>query len=248
LSGCDGHHIFAQFGPGPLHDGKQSVSHHERPLGGHFRFTANGETVVRLEQRLGYVHKGIEAIFPAICDLQGDFRKMQGEPILFPVNLLMVSIAWKKFSRPQGAGRDCGCCREDFGKLQGGAAWNCEWWQGWRRFHFALAGLTMASVRKRTWKIANRRGESGWVVDYTDNRGCQRKHFQTKKAADSFRIKTEGAPTGGGAIVQTMWGTAADRFALQSRVSMRGGFRGHVGYAYDTAGRPPGAYPCCRLP
>ena len=27
---------------------------------GHFRFTANGETVVRLEQRLGYVHKGIE--------------------------------------------------------------------------------------------------------------------------------------------------------------------------------------------
>ncbi len=27
---------------------------------GHFRFTANGEHVVRLEQRLGYVHKGIE--------------------------------------------------------------------------------------------------------------------------------------------------------------------------------------------
>ncbi|PWB59702.1 MAG: hydrogenase expression protein HypE [Bradyrhizobiaceae bacterium] len=29
---------------------------------GHFRFTANGETVVRLEQRLGYVHKGIEKL------------------------------------------------------------------------------------------------------------------------------------------------------------------------------------------
>ena len=29
---------------------------------GHFRFTANGETVVRLEQRLGYVHKGIELL------------------------------------------------------------------------------------------------------------------------------------------------------------------------------------------
>ena len=29
---------------------------------GHFRFTANGETVVRLEQRLGYTHKGIEAL------------------------------------------------------------------------------------------------------------------------------------------------------------------------------------------
>jgi Ni,Fe-hydrogenase III large subunit len=30
---------------------------------GHFRFTANGETVVRLEERLGYVHKGIEQLF-----------------------------------------------------------------------------------------------------------------------------------------------------------------------------------------
>ncbi|MGA7324568.1 MAG: hydrogenase expression protein HypE [Rhodomicrobium sp.] len=30
---------------------------------GHFRFTANGETVVRLEERLGYVHKGVESLF-----------------------------------------------------------------------------------------------------------------------------------------------------------------------------------------
>jgi Ni,Fe-hydrogenase III large subunit len=29
---------------------------------GHFRFTANGERVVRLEERLGYVHKGIEGL------------------------------------------------------------------------------------------------------------------------------------------------------------------------------------------
>jgi Ni,Fe-hydrogenase III large subunit len=29
---------------------------------GHFRFHANGETVVRLEERLGYVHKGIESL------------------------------------------------------------------------------------------------------------------------------------------------------------------------------------------
>ncbi len=29
---------------------------------GHFRFHANGETVVRLEERLGYVHKGIDAL------------------------------------------------------------------------------------------------------------------------------------------------------------------------------------------
>ncbi|KAA5599615.1 hydrogenase expression protein HypE [Blastochloris sulfoviridis] len=29
---------------------------------GHFRFTANGEAVVRLEERLGYVHKGVEGL------------------------------------------------------------------------------------------------------------------------------------------------------------------------------------------
>jgi len=29
---------------------------------GHFRFSANGEVVVRLEERLGYVHKGVEAL------------------------------------------------------------------------------------------------------------------------------------------------------------------------------------------
>jgi Ni,Fe-hydrogenase III large subunit len=29
---------------------------------GHFRFTVNGEAVVRLEQRLGYAHKGIDAL------------------------------------------------------------------------------------------------------------------------------------------------------------------------------------------
>ena len=40
---------------------------------GHFRFTANGETVVRLEQRLGYVHKGIEGLM-AGASLEGGAR------------------------------------------------------------------------------------------------------------------------------------------------------------------------------
>jgi Ni,Fe-hydrogenase III large subunit len=49
----------------------QGESLHQIPVGpvhagiiepGHFRFTANGETVVRLEERLGYVHKGIEGL------------------------------------------------------------------------------------------------------------------------------------------------------------------------------------------
>jgi Ni,Fe-hydrogenase III large subunit len=49
----------------------EGESLHQIPVGpvhagiiepGHFRFTANGETVVRLEARLGYVHKGVESL------------------------------------------------------------------------------------------------------------------------------------------------------------------------------------------
>jgi Ni,Fe-hydrogenase III large subunit len=56
----------------------EGESLHQIPVGpvhagiiepGHFRFTAGGETVVRLEQRLGYVHKGIEALM-AGADLE----------------------------------------------------------------------------------------------------------------------------------------------------------------------------------
>jgi Ni,Fe-hydrogenase III large subunit len=34
---------------------------------GHFRFTCDGETVVRLEQRLGYVHKGVDELFAGLA-------------------------------------------------------------------------------------------------------------------------------------------------------------------------------------
>jgi Ni,Fe-hydrogenase III large subunit len=49
----------------------EGESLHQIPVGpvhagiiepGHFRFTASGETVVRLEQRLGYAHKGVESL------------------------------------------------------------------------------------------------------------------------------------------------------------------------------------------
>jgi len=43
-----------QIAVGPVHAGIIEP--------GHFRFTANGETVVRLEERLGYVHRGIEGL------------------------------------------------------------------------------------------------------------------------------------------------------------------------------------------
>src|SRR5258705_10280575 len=43
-----------QIAVGPVHAGIIEP--------GHFRFTASGETVVRLEQRLGYTHKGIDGL------------------------------------------------------------------------------------------------------------------------------------------------------------------------------------------
>ena len=58
--------------------GAEGEGLHQIPVGpvhagiiepGHFRFTANGETVVRLEERLGYVHKGIEGLI-ANADLE----------------------------------------------------------------------------------------------------------------------------------------------------------------------------------
>ena len=53
----------------------EGESLHQIPVGpvhagiiepGHFRFTANGETVVRLEPRLGFVHKGIESLMVGV--------------------------------------------------------------------------------------------------------------------------------------------------------------------------------------
>lgn len=56
----------------------EGESLHQIPVGpvhagiiepGHFRFTASGETVVRLEERLGYTHKGVEGLM-AGADLE----------------------------------------------------------------------------------------------------------------------------------------------------------------------------------
>ena len=54
-----------QIAVGPVHAGIIEP--------GHFRFTASGETVVRLEERLGYAHKGIEGLMIG-ADLDGAVR------------------------------------------------------------------------------------------------------------------------------------------------------------------------------
>ncbi len=50
---CEGESLH-EIAVGPVHAGIIEP--------GHFRFTATGETVVRLEERLGYVHKGVDAL------------------------------------------------------------------------------------------------------------------------------------------------------------------------------------------
>ena len=58
----------------------EGESLHEVPVGpvhagiiepGHFRFTAQGETVVRLETRLGYAHKGVEGLMRGATPARG---------------------------------------------------------------------------------------------------------------------------------------------------------------------------------
>jgi Ni,Fe-hydrogenase III large subunit len=51
-------HGLHQIPVGPVHAGIIEP--------GHFRFTADGETVARLEERLGYVHKGIESLLAGV--------------------------------------------------------------------------------------------------------------------------------------------------------------------------------------
>jgi Ni,Fe-hydrogenase III large subunit len=52
-----------QIAVGPVHAGIIEP--------GHFRFTASGEAVVRLEQRLGYTHKGIEGLLRGLTVEEG---------------------------------------------------------------------------------------------------------------------------------------------------------------------------------
>src|ERR1022692_3906980 len=70
------HRIAAAAGPTRVAESyaflpAEGESLHQIPVGpvhagiiepGHFRFTANGEAVVRLEARLGYVHRGLEGL------------------------------------------------------------------------------------------------------------------------------------------------------------------------------------------
>jgi hypothetical protein len=64
-------------------------------------------------------------MFPAICDLQGDFQKLQGEPIQLPATFTMISMGLKQCSWPKEQGAFFGFAGKEQGAflvLQGGAA------------------------------------------------------------------------------------------------------------------------------
>ena len=49
----------------------------------------------------------------------------------------------------------------------------------------------MASIRKRTWTTGGK-VKTAWVVDYFDQHGKRRlKTFETKKAADAWRVTAQ---------------------------------------------------------
>lgn len=51
----------------------------------------------------------------------------------------------------------------------------------------------MATVRKRKWTTAKGETRTAWIVDILDKNGNrERKQFESKQAADDFRIETEG--------------------------------------------------------
>jgi integrase len=49
----------------------------------------------------------------------------------------------------------------------------------------------MASVRKRRWRTASGETKTAWIVDYGPPDERRREHFQTKRAADAFRVTVE---------------------------------------------------------
>jgi Ni,Fe-hydrogenase III large subunit len=55
-------YAFRQAEGPPMHQVPVGPVHAGTIEPGHFRFTANGETVVRLEERLGYAHKGVDGL------------------------------------------------------------------------------------------------------------------------------------------------------------------------------------------
>ena len=93
-----------QIAVGPVHAGIIEP--------GHFRFTANGETIVRLEARLGYTHKGVESLMAGAelahaAKLAG---RVSGDSTVAYANCLCPRCRGSARDRQRRRGRN-GCAR-----------------------------------------------------------------------------------------------------------------------------------------
>ena len=70
---------------------------------GHFRFTANGETVARLEERLGYVHKGIDGLLTDATATGGARRCARLRDFTVALSFAFA----RAFEAARGMGRRC---------------------------------------------------------------------------------------------------------------------------------------------
>src|SRR6266511_1401847 len=122
-------------------------------------------------------------------------------------------------------GEVLGVCREDFGKLQGRAAWNCEWWQ-------VLAQI----VRKRTWKIKQARRER------VGSRPRRLPNLSASRSKGTYRGAGSGGyrakPCGG----QPLTGRAGNRVCRCEE-----DFE-DMSATHTIRRDAPGAHPCRRLP
>ena len=98
----DAYAFLSAEGP-PLHQIPVGPVHAGIIEPGHFRFSCNGEAVVRLEERLGYVHKGIDAL------MQGapldKAAKLAGARLRRQHGRLRASPSRARWRQPSGSSR-----------------------------------------------------------------------------------------------------------------------------------------------
>jgi hypothetical protein len=116
---------------------------------------------------------------PAICDLRGDFQKLQGEPILLAVKF---SNGFNGQHKEQG---EVLASQGRFWELQGRAAWNCEWWQG------------LAQIPLRTRRPHNSIGSQADVEDRKQARR-ERVGSRPRRLPNLSASRSKGHLPGGG--------------------------------------------------
>jgi hypothetical protein len=80
------------------------------------------------------------AVLPAICDLQGDLHKVQGEADPLSVKFVMVPRYCREFSLLREQGAYFGICREEQRGIANGCRVGRRFTLGTRRPHNSIVG------------------------------------------------------------------------------------------------------------